>query len=388
MKVNGFLQYIDEQMRTIQAVIGQLDEVQIKFNAQFDQFKAQHDKVLESLTDRLAARLESVGPDLLTAILERKPEEARLIDERRAVVEREYLPRRQQAADDLLAKAQTEMAELRAMNPELDRREEQMKRQKAELEQLLQSRNEEIGQLSRGLGVIFHFLAITRADRERQRIIGKLELVNNALFEVRQQWSTEQEHRAATQVELQQKWQLESIAVARLQAELDQLNDDLARERLALRRAIHHVVDSLTVHSPCPDPDLDADLRGMVKLNTQTDSYHEGLASVGGMIGLLRGIHSGLEAVRRSVQGLADEQQMHSAYLEPLSFDLPDAVRAFHDQWQDLEQSFSDEQTIGEHPAEFSAAVAPLYQDQLSQARVEAMFGELGYAIEQATAAW
>jgi hypothetical protein len=344
--------------------------------------------LLSRLSDQIAEQLESVGPAVRNAIEEQQPEEARRIDERRAVIRDEYLPKRQCAADELLATAQAETAELRALNPELDRREEDLKQQKAQFEAQLASLNDDIGRLSRGLGIVTRFLAISKADRERQRLIGRLEVTNNALLQVRQEWQTEKEVRAIEQTQLQERWQLESIAVARLQAELDQLDDDSRRQTLVFRRAIRHVLDSLKVPSRCPDPDLDASLREMVELNIETDSYQDGLASVGGLIGLLRGIHSGMEAIRRSVQGLADEQSMHSAYLQPLSFDLPVGVHKFHSQWAELGQQFVDEQTIGDHPADFAAAVAPLLEGQLSQSRVESMFEELGRAITEATAAW
>ena len=388
MNAGKTIQYLDAQRQAIEALIGQLDEVQVAFNAQFDRFKAQHDGTLDRLTDQIAERPDTVSPELRTSIDERLPEERRRIQERRQKVREEYLPRRVQAADDLLKKGQDELAQLRALNPQLDEREENLKRQKAELEGQLAELNEVIGQKSKGLRVVRYFLAITKADRERHRVLGKLEGTNDALYEVRRIWEEERKKVAKFQAAYQEQWQLESIAVARLQTELDQLDDETQREDLAQRRAIRHIVDALKEPASSPDPELDAGLREMVELNVQTDGYHEGLASVGGMIGLLGGINSGMEAVRHSIEGLKREQEMHSAYLKALDFRLPPPVDAFHKQWPALAQQFADEETIGAHPVEFSAAVQPLLEGTLSQANIEAMFNHLGEMIEKAAAAW
>ena len=126
----------------------------------------------------------------------------------------------------------------------------------------------------------------------------------------------------------------------------------------------------------------------LIELNVQTDAYHEGLASAGGLNGLLRGINSGMQAIKQSIVGLQREQQMHSAYLARLDFSLPSRAETFHKQWPSLAQQFADEKTIGTHPAQFAEAVKPLLEGPLSVANIEAMFNSLGRMIEQATARW
>jgi hypothetical protein len=388
MNASQLIQVLDGQRQAIQALVDQLDQVQVEFNAQFDEFQSRHDAALARLTDQVVGNLDLIGSELRAAVEERLPEERQQIEERRQKVREEYLPQRQQAADDVVKQAQAELAELRALNPELDSREEFLKRQKAKLEARLGELNDEIGRRSRGLGVALHFVAITQADRERQRTLGKLESINDLLYKVRHEWQEKQEKLAAHQAEFQEKWQLECIAVARLQSELDQLDDDAVREDLALRRATGHVLDALAKPSPSPDPGLEAGLNEMVQLNLQTDSYHQGLASASGFIGLLRSIDKGLEAIRQSLEGLQREQEMHKAYLHPLSFSLPVRLESLGKEWPSLAQQFADEKSVGAHPLDFATATGPLLQGPLSEASIEAMFDDLGAEIKRATAQW
>lgn len=393
MNARDMLRYLQEQADQIQALTQQLDEIQVAFNAQFDDFQARHDAQLDRLGKEVFARLRgeragSVAPALQAAIEVQLPLETQAIEERRARLREEYLPKRKEAADRTLDEAQAQMAELRALNPRLDQEEEALKRQKAEMEAQLEALNEEIRSKSRGLKLVRHFLDVTRADRERQRTIGKLEATGEALYNVRKRWEEERDRIRTEQEALQQRWQLESIAVARLQTELDQLDDDAFRRDLALRRAIRHVLDDLKVPAPGSDPELDAGLAEMITLNIRTDAYHEGLATVGGLIGLLGGIRSGIEAISESVAALDKEQKMHSEYLRALDFALPAGVREFHEQWPVLARRFADEVAIGQHPAEFAADVEPLLEGALSESRVERMFDDLGAMITEATARW
>ncbi len=387
------LRYFEQQMDEIQALIQQLDEVQVIFNAQFDDFQARHDARLDRLGQQVLERLQgdpagAVAAPLRAAIEAQLPAEQERIEERRAKIREEYLPQRRQDADETQGAAQAQIASLRALNPQLNEEEEALKRQRAELEAELAALNDEIRAKSRGLKLVRYFLDITQADRRRQRIIGKLEAIGQALYDVRHRWEQEQARVREEQEALQERWQLESIAVARLQAELDQLDDEAFRRDLALRRAIRHVLDGLKEPTPGSDPELDAGLTEMIELNIRTDAYHEGLAQVGGLIGLLRGLRSSLEAISESVGALYEEQKMHSAYLKPLDFSLPSAVKAFHDQWPALARRFADEATIGQHPADFAAEVEPLLAGPLSQASIEGMFDELGAMIRKATARW
>lgn len=392
MNVEELLEYLSQQEQAVQAVVKQLGEIQVVFNGQYDQFKAKHDAALARVTELVAERLAQADGPVPQPV--RAATEARLADERQKIASRrqdvadKYLPDRQRAASALLEEAQAELGRLRSLNPQLDEREEALKKQKTELEARLAALNDQIRSQSRGLGVVTHFVSLLKADQERQRIIGQLEIIVHSLLQVRREWEMTQSEATAHQGELKNKWQLESIAVARLQAELAQLGDAERAEALALRRAIYGTLDELAECPPSPEAELQTGLEEVITLNQQTDAYHAGLGAVGGLIGLLGGIGNGLGALKESVQGLKREQEMHSTYLKPLKFQLAPDVQEFHKQWPALKRRFADEETAGAHPAEFAAAVAPLVEQTLSQARIEAVFTSMGTMLQAATRDW
>ena len=97
------LQYLDRQKQAIQALINELDQVQVAFNTQFDEFKAEHDSTLDSVTGQIAAKLDAIGPALQNAVEHQLPVERERIEKRRQKIREEYLPQRRQAAAALNA---------------------------------------------------------------------------------------------------------------------------------------------------------------------------------------------------------------------------------------------------------------------------------------------
>jgi len=68
MRAEQMLRFLNDQHQELQDLIGQLDEIQVRFNAQYDSFKSKHDATLDRGTDRIAQDLEAVSPERREAI--------------------------------------------------------------------------------------------------------------------------------------------------------------------------------------------------------------------------------------------------------------------------------------------------------------------------------
>ena len=380
--------YIGGSPDQISTLRQEVEEIQIGFNSAYVEWKAEHDATLERLTEAGTDRLEEVGPALQTRVKERVVEEGRIIAERRQELRDKLIPATQAEADGALGEGQRLIEKLRELNPRLDKREEKLKAQRAALEEELAQLNDQIRGLSGCLGVMINFFKISKLDRQRQRVIGKLEAIRQDLKEVREEWQTTQHQIQDEQETLQARWQESTLQLAQLQGELDYLDDEASREALALKRAVRYVIDNLKEPIACPVGDVKQELDSMVGLNVQTDDYQEGLGSVGSLMSVLDGITDGLKRFDESVQGLISEQRMHSSYLPKLNVSVPDEVLAFHEQWDGLRRKVRDDGRLSAHPAEFVAAVRPVMEEDLSEANIKAMFESLGQALERATSTW
>jgi len=380
--------YLDEQLVQIGAVRGELEEIQVGFNSAYVEWKADHDATLERLTEAMSDDLSSLSPELKTLIRARLGEEQPIIAARHQQLQEELLPQSQKAADEALAEGQKLTARMRESNPRLDAREEQLKAQRAELEGQLADLNQQIKKMSGCLGVMVNYFKINKADRQRQQIIGKLEVIQQELKGVRQEWQTVQKEIGSEQADYQKLWQDYTLELARLQGEFDYLDEPDNAENLARKRAIRFVVDHLKEPAEAGITELQPTLEAMVEFNIQTDEYQAGLGSVGSILGLLDGLTEGLKRFRESVQGLLKEQKMHSSYLSTLDVVVDDSVLAFHQQWPSLTTRVQDDAHLSANPNEFVNAIQPAISAELNEEKIQGMFDSLGGSLTRATKEW
>jgi hypothetical protein len=381
-------EYIAENSRKIAAVHKELDEIQVGFNSAYVEWKAEHDASLERLVESIVQRMDEIGSVLQKRINERIIEEKQIIAARMKELEEELIPRTIGEADGILGEGQDLVQELRELNPELNDREEKLKSKRIQLEEELSELNESIRKRSRGLGVVIHFIEITRLDRQRQQVIGKLKALHEDLKEVRETWQVADSTAMSEQKDLQGQWQELTLKRLQFEGELDFLQEENARETLALKRAIRYELDNLKESIECPDPALREQLDEMVEVNIQTDDYHAAFGPLSGMISILEGILEGLRRFNESIQGLIEQQEMHSAYLPKLVVRLPETVLDFHKGWDALRTNVLDEGSISAHPADFLKDMQPLMAEDLSESRIEAMFESMGEALNRATETW
>jgi chromosome segregation ATPase len=386
--LNQLAGYVSGKVQRIGAIRAELEEIQVGFNSAYVEWKAEHDATLERLAQTVADRLLEVGPDLQARVERGLDDERRSIAERRDMLRDQHVPEAQAEADEALAEGQRLARELRQENPRLNEREEELKARREALETELNQLNEQIRDLSGCLGVAIHVFRIRKLDRERERVIGKLEAVQWELDETRKEWQKIRRQAEEQQGALQARWRDETLRLAQLQGELAYLDDETSREALARRRATRRALDELKGAVACPLADLGEELDTMVGLNVETDDYHEGLGAVSGFLALLDGVANGLSRFEASVQGMIREQNMHSAHLPSLSVSLPPEVLAFHEQWNDLYDKVHDDGRLCTRPAEFLATVRPIVDGSLSQERIAAMFDSLGQALKRAAAKW
>jgi len=388
LSLSGLSDYIGEKIGAVGAVRQEGVEVQTRFNSVYVEWKARHDATLEQLVDAIVAAPEKMGLEFRRQVDDRLPEEQGMIEERRRQLRMELIPQARADADEALAVGKALTDKLRQMNPKLDKREERLKNQRIQLEAELDELNTQIRRLSGCLVVVFTFFRVNKLDRRRHEVLGQLKEMQEQLREVREEWAAAQKETQAEQDVLQKRWQEQTLALAQYQGEKGFLDEELNREALAFKRAVRYVVDNLTERTPYPVAEVKATLDAMVDLNIQTDDYEAALRSVVEFLALLDGIGEGLSRFNESVQGLIEEQRMHSAYLPKLKIELPDSVLVYHTQWQGLADLVRDDAHLGAQPAEFVAAVQPVLDSHLSEKAISAMFESMGRALQSATARW
>ena len=385
---SGLSAYLEQNIADIEAVRKEVEEIQAGFQTRYVEWKSKHDAELLRLGGLVVERLDETGAELQAQIQKLIPDEQEAVEERRKELREVIIPKYQQELDASIIKGQSKKDELRKLNPEINQKEEDLKAGLAVNKQELEKLNAQIHQRSRGLGSVLHFAEIGKLDGQRQRLIGRMEEQQKQLSKVRKDWSDYQQVVQQEQGDLQASWQMAIASLAQGQSELAILDDDPNREKMIRERATRKVLDGLKDFVECPAVELKVELDKMVEYNHQTDDYHDGLAAVAGLIGMLGSIQEGLRRFNSSVESLREQEKMYSSYLKPLEIVIPEPVLQFNNQWGELKIKVKDEKTICDHPAEFNRNMQPILSDQLSVDRITAMFDSLGKELKMATEHW
>lgn len=388
MSLKQLDQFLSQARQNAVDVAREVSEVQLQFVSAHQESKAKHDTTLSDLAARAAYDLAVLPASLRQAIDERIGVEREMLAKRRQELLSQIVPKAEQIADDLLVRAQRATDEMRALNPSLNEREEKLKAERAQMEAELNRLNAEIKRLSGCLTVFINFFKVNDLDRQRHKLVGRMEENARALGDVRAEWAKSKASYAAEEAQWRQDWQQAVVDAARAREELAQLNDDGRRESLALQRAAFYVFDHWKTPLPADGGPLVDEINQMVQLNIQTDEYEEGLGKVAGLIALLGGLSQGLTSVNQSVKALIQEQKMHSSYLKPVDVEIDDGVLQFHKQWDALRSKVKDEKALGKNPAQFSRLFDAEVKGWLAEANIKRMFDSLGAALTHATRNW
>ena len=388
MSLKQLDQFQSGARQKVDDVARELHEIQVQFVSAHKVNKNMHDATLNDLSLRAAYDLGALPAQVRQAIDEREPVERKTLEDRWRELADHVVPKAEQIADDLLARAQRQTEIMRALNPRLNDEEEKLKADRAEMEAELKRLNAEIKRRSGCLTLPINLFKLNDLDRQRHKLLGRLEENAKALRKVREEWAKVKTEYTTEEAQLEQQWQQANVDAARAREEMGQLRDDDKRDQLARQRAIFYVFDNWKTPLPADGNPLVDEINKMVQLNVETDSYEEGLGKAAGLIALLGGVSQGMQNISQSVDALSKEQERHGQYLKPVSVSVGDDVIQFHEQWDDLRDKVKDEKTLGHNPTQFSALFDAEVKGPLSEANLKRMFDSLSDSLQSATRGW
>lgn len=388
MSLKQLDQFQSGARQKVDDVARELHEIQVQFVSAHKVNKNMHDATLNDLSLRAAYDLGALPAQVRQAIDEREPVERKTLEDRWRELADHVVPKAEQIADDLLARAQRQTENMRALNPRLNDEEEKLKADRAEMEAELKRLNAEIKRRSGCLTLPINLFKLNDLDRQRHKLLGRLEENAKALRKVREEWAKVKTEYTTEEAQLEQQWQQANVDAARAREEMGQLRDDDKRDQLARQRAIFYVFDNWKTPLPADGNPLVDEINKMVQLNVETDSYEESLGKAAGLIALLGGVSQGMQNISQSVDALSKEQERHGQYLKPVSVSVGDDVIQFHKQWDDLRDKVKDEKTLGHNPTQFSALFDAEVKGPLSEANLKRMFDSLSDSLQSATRGW
>ncbi len=381
----SFYNFLAGESKRIAGAFREVEQLQAEFQGAYTRFKTDHDKTLAALGEQvLAIDTDQLPPTVRAQIDARVPVERQTIAERLQVLDKSLLPDYQKKADDLLQRVQKDETERRSQNPKLNEREEALKAEGANWQKQLNDLNTQVGDRARGLGFIFNAGKIHALDGERQRAIGRLEVINSQLAKVREEWKDLRERTTKEEADWKTQWQTTMQQMGKLRQERDYLAQNV--DTVARQRAVTFVLDN--IKTPISDSALQASVNRMVDLNIQTDDFQAALGSVAGILGVMKGVDEGLKRIGESVKAIIAEQERNSQFLRPPKIEISDRAAAFSRVWDEIAAKAKDEKAVAAHPADFVAAMKPILEERLTKDRITDYFNSLGNGLQAAGRGW
>jgi hypothetical protein len=383
MELREFHRYLNDKVDELAGCQKQTEEVHERIQAIFKREMAAWQEVFgycyhsilserATLPPRFAARLNQVEAE----------EQTRVRGEITALKVQVREGRKQM--DELMAQASAETGRLQAVNPKLNKQEENYKRRVVQFQDEYAQAFETADQLeSQPFGWLLHMGRLRRlrkaqrvARQEQNKVLGKLR-------EVRQNWLKQVEEVGDTQSTLRERWQQVSIETSQAQTRQEHMEDnfEVLAEQAAARRTLEELTEAYDVTGELGDKLAELARRNQVRL-----AYEKGLAASAEALGLQRGIGTGLAKFRDSVGSVVQTQRRHS--LPKATVVVPQSVALINQTWKQFHAKVENEQSMADHPLEFADLVKRYLSDRLYDETIKAFFEQMGAALNQATKKW
>jgi hypothetical protein len=277
---------------------------------------------------------------------------------------------------------QDELDKLAQTNPTLNAREEELKKQAAEVEASVAQTEAALRQAAGGLGWLVSFGRIRGLRHQHQRQATALYGLRERLSEVRNNWAKDEAAAKELQDRLQQAWRLRTMDIAKLSQESDSLTSDF--EGVCRRQVFEDLFRKQESFEPTGLAGLDDALRVLDQWRERAADCEGGVVAVSEILGLLKGMKEGLERMRSSIESVKKEQDMHSE-LSDLRLKAPPALLQFHQIWDALLPTVLDEKQSVAHPKELADIIHQVTGTRLTDKNIEAMFNLAGDVLTKAT---
>jgi len=376
--------YFVEQQEKIKRLTAEIDEINQGITTELVEAQDHVETAVANAGSVADQRLADLDPSI------REPIEAQLPAMREAKTARKAELEQQigdleKARGEIEQQDAHEMAQLAQDNPNLNEREEILKRKVAEAEAAVAQVETQLQQAGAGLGWLFSAGRITKLRKQHQAAATALYGLRERLSEVRNTWVQHRTNAQQQDQRLQQAWRLRTAEIAKLTQELDGLSSDF--EGACRHAAIEAWVRAQETYPSSGVAELDQALEQLVAWRGRLADCESGVVAVSEIMGLLKGVSEGLARMQTSIESVKQEQDMHSE-LSTLRIEPPAAFLQFHEIWDALLPTVQDEKRSIAHPKAFADIIHQVIGANLSNENIEAMFNLAGDTLAEATKQW
>lgn len=412
-RLKDFISYLKGRLKALGAAERQLLKLQEKYESFFQEVARVREEELGQLTAHILADRSKLPGELNMALDQAEQEQERKLELK--------LKRLRAKRHELLRKAEQERSRsnkaekrVRAKNTTLDNQEEKLKERNAELLRQIDTHNQRIRQLGKGWGFFANLFRMRDITRERTKLDEEQTDVTARVEALRVRWAEAEKDHVDKEERLAGKWVELTTEAAAVQAKVEHLEQ--SRSRVILRSTVEQVLfdrapdlpEPAEKDPPCPRcktpnpeashfcricanrlkedrPDLDGSILEIAELNMHHDRFSDGMRSCQQLIGLVRGLRSGVTAFQNSVEDVKASEDKHP--LPKLDIDVPKESVAYGEEFDKLAKVVGE--LKGLKPTEFGARVDEYVGSVFTEENIKVYFERMGKELSrQAKSQW
>ena len=412
--LDDFKTFLDDRHQVLADAESQLSSLLQKYETYFAEINRVRESELGQLREAILADRANLPPGLEHKLSQALADERTAFDASLSKLHERLADLHEQAEAVRTQSAEGER-KLHQDNLDLDEAEELLKQRNAELLDRIERYNNRIREMGGGFGFLRNLfrmrkLAAERAvlDQQQADLMARIDQMRKRWQEIdvgfaeqepglKAKWielTTEAtavqakiEHLQATGVQIVQRSAFEKVLFAR-KPELGEAADgDPVCPRCSVPNpAGNHFCHICAERLVADRPDMAGSLLEIAEVNLHHGRFSEGMQACQEIIGLVRGLKTGLEAFAESVRDMISSQNTHS--LGILQIDVPEQSLAYGGQFKAL-LSLVSEQGLSLHPTVFAGRIESFVQLALNEEEIKGFFETMGEELtKQADAQW
>ena len=411
--LNEFIAYLDDRGAVVHDLEQRLCALQEKYEAYYAELTRVREHELGQLTAEVVARRRELPIDLAALVQQHETAARAQYDESLAALQSNH-EKLQQTADEIRQESMDEEKKIRAQNTSMDQEEEVLKVRSAALLDRITEHNRRIKELGSGFGFFANFFRMRSLHAEAAELKEQETDLAARIHTLRRTWESSDQEYHHMEAKLQEAWADYRGKAAAIQTKIDYLCT--SKERIVLRSVMEQVLDAQKTTPDVDDggdiacsrcktrnppsnhfchicaqrlaqdrPDLEGSISEVAELNHHFDRFSEGMQACQEIIGLLRGVASGIEAFRKSVADVLATQQRHS--LSTLQLDVPGSSVEYGQTLDQIGAAMQWDYSV--HPKVFAKNVKVIMEQHFTEEQIQAYFEAMGEELsKQADSQW
>lgn len=408
-----FKKFLDGRGEVLERAEATLCAMQEKYESFYTEVSSVREAELAQLREHIMTSRASLPPDF-----------TKRLDHARTEAEQDYdrkLAELKKSRDGLLERAEeTRLSSIREeevgrkKNVNLDQQEEALKAEVAKILPQIEEYNRRIREMGTGFGFFRNLFAMRALEKERAVLDEQQVSLSARIDALRKAWETQEKKHADKEAELRERWVgLKSEADA-IETKIEHVMSMRSRmvERTMLERALYPYRPQLSPSGPddrpCPRcgqpnppthhfcrlcarrlqadrPDFEGSLYEIAELNLHHEIFSEGMKACQELIGLVRGLKSGLENFTKSVEEMIATEGRYP--LPKLQIDVPQWSVEYGRKFDRLVELSAPGGVF--HPKELATRIEEATRTLYTEPQIKQFFETMGEELtRQAEAQW